>query len=106
MGTIIIEIRRNRDLSFTVSGNFQFDKSLFPELTPEQKDLQHRLEKKREILEKRIWRAAVQEEWKDLDGNAITPSTHEIGYDWEDVDGEGLMRAKTVYIRPIKSEWK
>lgn len=105
MGTIKIEIRRNRDLSFTVKGDFAFDKGLLPKMTPEQEALQHELEKKRNSFERGIWQAAIREGWKDLDGNLILPTTHEIGYDWEDVDGAGLKRAKTVYIRPIKSEW-
>ena len=105
MGTIKIEIRRNRDLSFTVRGDFAFDKGLLPKMTPEQEDMQHKLEKKRESFELGIWQSAKREGWKDLDGNLITPKTHEIGYDWEDVDGSGLKRAKAVYIRPIKSEW-
>lgn len=45
MGTIKIEIRRNRDLSFTVKGDFAFDKRLLPKMTPEQEALQHELEK-------------------------------------------------------------
>lgn len=105
MGTIKIEIRRNRDLNFTVRGDFTFDKGLFPKMTPEQEDLQHELKKKQESFEQGIWQAAIREGWKDLNGNLILPTTHEIGYDWEDVDGTGLKRAKTVYIRPIKSEW-
>lgn len=104
MERIKIEIRRNRDLSFSVSGDFSFDKSLFPKLTPEQEELSRRLEKKREAFEKGLWQSAEQEGWRDLDGNLITPATHEIGYVWEDVDGQGLMRAKTIYIRPNKSE--
>ena len=53
MGTIKIEIRRNRDLSFTVKGDFAFDKGLLPKMTPEQEALQHELEKKRNSFEPR-----------------------------------------------------
>ena len=74
-------------------------------MTPEQEALQRKLEKRRESFEKGVWQTAAREGWIDLDGNLITPTTHEIGYVWEDVDGSGLKRAKTVYIQPLKSEW-
>lgn len=61
MGTIKIEIRRNRDLSFTVKGDFAFDKGLLPKMTPEQEALQHELEKKQESFEQGIWQAAILE---------------------------------------------
>ena len=100
-----VEIRRNRDITFKVSGDFPNLKGLFPEMTPEQLEKQADFERRRHTYEKKLWKIAFDNRWKDLDGNDIMPATHEIGYDWEETSEKGVMRAKTVWIRPIKSEF-
>lgn len=107
-----IEIRRNLDISFDLKseGNEDAIKKLMgqiPELTEEQRKLFDDSERRRCELEEKIWAYFEEHPEKDLDGNPIKRETHEIGFDIENKEVDGLMYgfAKNIYVRPMKSEY-
>lgn len=104
-----VEIRRNRGLSF----NF--------ELKPEQKkglesllstglhqEMLSEAARVRYGIEQRIWHHIKTRKIKDLDGNPITPETHEIKFDVGYIrqDGETWCYPSTWYVQPKKSEYE
>lgn len=108
-----IEIRRNRDLSFTMGGDSNreaFEKLLgmISPLTEEQKMLIDEGARVRRELEDMIWAYLVKEEIHDLSGNPVTRVTHEIGFDVkiEKHCGMDYAMAENVYVRPKKSEYE
>ena len=101
-----IEIRRNRDISFEVTcENLDALKELF-EMTEEQKREQERYEANRKRFEAELWDYFRDYKVRDLDGKRITKRTHEIGYDYDEPNDDGFMKAKTVWVRPKKSEYE
>ena len=101
-----IEIRRNRDISFEVTcENPDALKELF-EMTEEQKRLQEKCEANRKGFEAELWDYFRDHKVRDLDGNRITKRNHEIGYDFGKPDLNGMMKTKTVWVRPKKSEFE
>lgn len=107
---IKIRIKRNRDISFEFNCDDpkaqEFLRGLVPELTEEQKRKQAESDRKRALLEEAIWKEVAENGWKDLDGNDITPETHEIGYEYGEPDKDGMCCAKEVWIRPKISEFE
>lgn len=103
---IKIRIKRNRDISFELKcDNPEALRDLVPELTEEQKRKLAVAEEKKKRLEAEIWNEVARNGWRDLDGNVITPETHEIGYDFGEPDADGMCCAKEVWIRPKISEF-
>lgn len=101
-----IEIRRNRDISFSVTcENPEALKELF-QMTDEQKRLQEEYEAQRKKLENEFWRFVEEHPTRDCNGEIIKPETHEIGFDFGDPDDDGMMEAKTMWVRPKKSEYE
>ena len=101
-----IEIRRNRDLSFSIKcENVDALKALMPELTAEERKIMEESEKERLRWEEELFDMAEEpgNEWLDLDGNPITRETHEVGYEYSDPIG-GKCYVEVCYIRPKKSE--
>lgn len=99
------EIRRNRDISFSViCDNPEALKDLVPELTDHQKRVLEESEARRKRFEDALWDYFRDYKVRDLDGKRITKRTHEIGYDYGEPNDEGFMTAKTVWVRPKKSE--
>ena len=100
-----IEIRRNRDISFTINGDFRG--LLLPELTEEEKKIQEENERERKRWESELFDMAEEpgNEWHDLDGNPITRETHEVGYEYSEPIN-GICYAEVCYIRPKKSEYE
>jgi len=99
-----IEIRRNRDISFSVTcENPEALKELF-QMTDEQKRLQEEYEAQRKKLEDEFWRFVKEHPTRDCNGELIKPETHEIGFDFGDPDNDGVMEAKTMWVCPKKSE--
>ena len=106
---IEIRIKRNSDISFEFNCDDpkaqEFLRGLVPELTEEQKRKLAVAEEKKKRLEAEIWNEVAINGWRDLDGNVITPDTHEIGYDFGEPDADGMCCAKEVWIRPKISEF-
>lgn len=107
-----IEIRRNLDISFDIpmDGNKEAIKKLmeqFPELTEKQRKLLDEGERIRHELEEQIWAYIEEHPANDLSGDPIKRETHEIGFDIENGEIDGVMCgfAKNIYIRPKKSEY-
>jgi len=101
-----IEIRRNRDISFSVTGGDQEAlKELF-QMTDEQKRAQEEYDARRKELEDEFWRFVSEHPTRDCNGELIKPETHEIGYDFGDPDDDGVTEAKTMWVRPKKSEYE
>lgn len=107
-----IEIRRNRDLTFTLGP--ESEKSLkelcglIPPLTEEQRRMLAEGARLRRELEEKIWSHFDKNEILDLLGDLITRETHEIGFDieTEEHDGMNWAVAKNIYVRPKKSEFE
>lgn len=101
-----IEIRRNRDiqLNFTCE-NLETLKELF-QLTDEQKRQQERFETWNRQVEDEFWRFVKEHPTKDCNGELIKPETHEIGFDFDEPDDNGMMKVKTMWVRPRKSEYE
>ena len=101
-----IEIRRNRDLSFSVTcENPDALKELF-QMTDEQKRLQEECETRRKEVEDEFWRFVKEHPIRDFGGDLIKPETHEIGFDFSLPDDDGIMIAKVMWVRPKKSEYE
>lgn len=106
-----IEIRRNRDLvwSFESPSREDLEKAgIIPKLTEEQ---QRMLDEGARIwhgLEEKIWEYFDKNEIFDCLGDLITRETHEIGFDieTEEHDGMNWAVAKSIYVRPKKSEYE
>lgn len=106
-----IEIRRNRDLIFTFKGPSQKDlekSGIIPKLTQEQRRMLDEGARLRRELEEKIWSHFDRNEILDLLGDLITRETHEIGFDieTEEHDGMNWAVAKNIYVRPKKSEYE
>jgi len=104
-----IEIRRNRDLTFTIKGPSQEDlESIIPKLTQEQRRMLDAGARLRRGLEEKLWDYFGKNEIFDCLGDLITRETHEIGFDvvTECRDGMNWAVAKNIYIRPKKSEYE
>lgn len=101
-----IEIRRNRDLTFDCTcDNPAMLKGLF-QMTADQKRLQEEFEARRKKVEEEFWRFVKEHPTRDCDGELIKPETHEIGFDFSDPNDYGLCEAKTMWVRPKKSEYE
>ena len=101
-----IEIRRNRDISCSVTcDNPEALKELF-QMTDDQKRLQEEYEARRKALEEEFWRFVKEHPTRDCNGDLIKPETHEIGFDFGEPDDYGTTEAKTMYVRPKKSEYE
>lgn len=99
-----IEIRRNRDISFNVTcEDPEALKELF-HMTDDQKRLQEEYEARRKEVEDEFWRFVKEHPTRDCNGELIKPETHEIGFDFGEPDEDGAMEAKTMWVRPKKSE--
>ena len=107
-----IEIRRNRDLVFTISPENERAlkelQGLIPPLTEEQKKLLDKGAELRRELEEKIWAHFDKNEVFDLLGDKIMRETHEIGFDVETEEHGGMnwAVAKNIYVRPKKSEYE
>lgn len=107
-----IEIRRNRDLTFTLGpGNEKALKELrglIPPLTEVQKRILDEGARIRRGLEEKIWEYLDKNEVFDLLGDKIMRETHEIGFDvvTECRDEMNWAVAKNIYVRPKKSEYE
>lgn len=101
-----IEIRRNRDISFNVTcEDPEALKELF-QMTDDQKRLQEEYEARRKVVEDEFWRFVKEHPTRDCNGKIIKPETHEIGFDFGEPDEDGTMEAKTMWVRPKKSEYE
>lgn len=101
-----IEIRRNRDISFSVTGGVREAlKELF-QMTDEQKRAQEEYDARRKELEDEFWRFVSEHPTRDCNGELIKPETHEIGFDFGEPDDDGVSEAKTMWVRPKKSEYE
>lgn len=102
-----IEIRRNRDIScsFTLE-NPEALKELVPDLTDEEKQIQEEYDARRKAFEDEFWRFVKEHPTRDCNGDLIKPETHEIGFDFSDPDDDGVCEAKTMWVRPQKSEYE
>ena len=102
-----VEVRRNTDITFTITGDFspQEDlvKELWGELTEEQKNLMEDADRRWKRFCEMFWKAAREQEFTDLDGNPILESTHELGYDLGEPDEDGFCTVEHVWVRPIKA---
>ena len=78
-----------------------------PELTEEQRKFFDESERIRLELEEKIWAYYEEHPENDLYGNPIKRKTHEIGFDIENMEMDGLMYCitKNVYVRPKKIEY-
>ena len=106
-----IEIRRNRDLTFTFKGPSQEDlekSGIIPKLTQEQRKMLDEGARIRRGLEEKIWDYFGKNEIFDCLGDLITRETHEIGFDVETEEHGGMnwAVAKNIYVRPKKSEYE
>ena len=106
-----IEIRRNRDLTFTLRGTSQDGLEicgLIPKFTEEQRRLLDQGARLRRELEEKIWAHFDKNEIFDCLGDLITRKTHEIGFDIETEFHEEMYWAvaKNIYVRPKKSEYE
>ena len=108
-----IEIRRNRDLNFRCELSKEQRESLLDLFKPKVVDewveemLNENNRLKREICEK-IMAYCVKTGQRDLDGNLITPETHEVDcdVDFTSYQGEQWAYPKQWYVRPKKSEYE
>lgn len=101
-----IEIRRNRDISFSITGGVpEALKELF-QMTDEQKRAQEEYDARRKELEDEFWRFVKEHPILDCNDELIKPETHEIGYDFGDPDDDGVCEAKTMWVRPKQSEYE
>ena len=82
-----IKIRRNTTLTATFTcdspGNI-LEALGVPELTEEQKRKMEEADRNRAVFEKALWEHVMKEGWRDVDGDLIMESTHEICYRWND----------------------
>ena len=106
-----IEIRRNRDLSFTITGPSREDLEkwgIIPKLTEEQRKMLDEGARIRRELEEKVMNSLEANKVRDLLGDLITRETHEIGFDveTEEHDGMNWAVAKNIYVRPKKSEYE
>lgn len=106
-----IEIRRNRDLTWTFKGPSREDlekAGIIPKLTEEQRKMLDEGERIRRGLEEKIWEHFDKNEVFDCLGDLITRETHEIGFDIETEFHEEMRWAvaKNIYVRPKKSEYE
>ena len=109
-----VEVRRNRDVSFSMDLSPENKEAIarlmndFPKLTPEQQELLDEGKRQREEIERQIWAWFKENPSVDLLGNPITPETHEVGFDVEQEEYAGCMWAvaKKPYIRPKRSEYE
>ena len=107
-----IEIRRNRDLKFTLDlGREKALKELcgsIPPLTEEQKRLLDKGAELRRELEEKLWAHFDKNKVYDILGDQIMRETHEIGFDvqTEEHGGMNWAVAKNIYVRPKKSEYE
>ena len=112
-----IQIRRNRsmNLSFTCTEDQKkfiematAEKPQFPPMPPEIQAKFEEVERRREEIEKEVWEKIVSSEIRDLNGDIITPETHEICYEMEEkeIDGMRFMVSTQMYIQPKKSEFE
>lgn len=101
-----IEIRRNRDISFSVSCDYpEALKKLF-QMTDDQKRLQEEYNARKKVFEDEFWRFVKAHPTLDCNGELIKPETHEIGFDFGEPDDDGVTEAKTMWVRPKKSEYE
>lgn len=101
-----IEIRRNKDISYSVTcENPEALKELF-QMTDEQKRLQEEYEAQRKKFEDEFWRFVKEHPTRDCNGEIIKPETHEIGFDFGAPGDDGVMEAKIMWVRPKKSEYE
>ena len=106
-----IEIRRNRDITWTFEGPSREDLEklgVIPKLTEEQRKMLDEGARIRHGLEEKIWEHFDKNEVFDLLGDLITRETHEIGFDVETEEHGGMnwAVAKNIYVRPKKSEYE
>lgn len=107
-----IEIRRNRDLTFTLGPENEKAlkelRGLIPPLTEEQRRMLDNGARIRHELEEKIWAHFNKNEVYDLLGDLIMRETHEIGFDVETEEHGGMnwAVAKNIYVRPKKSEYE
>ena len=100
-----IEIRRNRDIQFNVTCQNPASLEKLLQLSDEQKRLRDECDNRRKAIEDMIWRYFQEHIVCDLNGNHITPETHEIGYDFTEPDDNGISAAVKIWVRPKKSEY-
>lgn len=108
-----IEIRRNRGIKFDFEiSNEQresildlFKPKVIDEMVEQMLDENNRI--KREICEK-IMSHCVEIGQRDINGELITPDTHEVGFDlgFVNVNGDTWAYPKQWYVRPKKSEYE
>ena len=106
-----IEIRRNRDLVFTLDRPRSEDLEkcgLIPKLTAEQRRMLDEGARIRRELEEKVMNSLEANRVRDLLGDLITRETHEIGFDIETEEHGGMnwAVAKNIYVRPKKSEYE
>lgn len=109
-----IEIRRNRDVLFTFDLSDAQRKHLnelvgkLPPLTKEQMEMLDDGEHVRRELTEMIMKDIEAKQVRDILGDLITRETHEIGFDieTEEHDGMNWAVAKNIYVRPKKSEYE
>lgn len=109
-----IEIRRNRDLTFTLDGdvNRKAIEELagrIPPLTEEQRKMLEEGDRCRRELGEKILADMEANYVRDCLGELITKETHEVDCDVEyaeDKDGLQWVIAKQWYVRPKKSEYE
>ena len=109
-----MEIRRNLDLSFELKNSDENKEAIkklmeqIPELTEEQRKVLDENERIRHEIEEKIWAYIEEHPENDLDGNPIKRETHEIGFDIEYKEVDGMMYgfSKNIYVRPKKSEYE
>lgn len=104
-----IEVRRNRDISFTFEGHIDAGE-LFPSpaITEEMRQMLDEGERIRKQMETEWWLYFESHPTKDQLGNIITEETHEIGFDVEEEEFNGMVFAvaRNIWVRPKKSEYK
>lgn len=104
-----IEIRRNRDIRFDFEMKPEQKKELEMLLSAGvHQEMLNEAKRIRYGIEQRIWHYIKTGGIKDLDGNPITPETHEIKFDVGMVKYEGDTYAipSKWYVRPKKSEYE
>lgn len=110
-----IEIRRNRSmqLSFKCTEDqkrfiemIAAERPQFPPIPPEIQAKIDEANRRRIEMEGEVWKKIAEGKIKDLSGNIITPETHEICYDMEEKEHDGLhfIFSTQMYIQPKKSE--
>ncbi|MBQ6958108.1 MAG: hypothetical protein IJP77_06085 [Bacteroidales bacterium] len=107
-----IEIRRNRDVTFSLTAPppeavmewFQ----IMAELSDEARRQQEEFDASCRKFEEDFWAMVKKypERWIDLDGNQITRETHEMGFDYGEPDEKGICTATVMWVRPKKSEYE